>query len=44
MSAKSLTTFNPTSLTPQNPKKNQSGQRFWPNLFLGRWLKGLTFQ
>ena len=29
----------PTSLTSQNPQENRSGQRFWPNLFLGRWLK-----
>jgi hypothetical protein len=33
----------PTSLTPFNPQKNQSGQHFWPNLFLGRWLKGLSW-
>ena len=34
----------PTFLIAQNPQKNHSGQRFWPNLFLGRWLKGLAFQ
>jgi hypothetical protein len=33
-----------TSLTLQNPQTNHAGQHFWPNLFLGRWLKGLAFQ
>jgi hypothetical protein len=33
-----------TFLTPQKTQKNHSGQHFWPNLFLGRWLKGLAFQ
>jgi len=32
----------PLSLTPQKTQKNQSGQHFRPNLFLGRWLKGLA--
>jgi hypothetical protein len=44
LSANSPTAFIPTSLTPQHPQKNQSGQHFWPNLFLGRRLKGLAFQ
>jgi hypothetical protein len=30
------------ALSPQKPQKNHTGQRFWPNLFLGRWLKGLA--
>lgn len=29
-------------LNPQNFQKNQSGQYFWPNLFLGRWLKRVS--
>ena len=44
MSAKSSTAHIATSLTPQNPQENHTGQHFWPNLFLGRWLKGLAFQ
>jgi hypothetical protein len=43
LSAKSSIAFNPTFLTPQNPQKNPSGQHFWPNLFLGRWLKRLSW-
>jgi hypothetical protein len=31
-------------LTPQKTQKNQSGQHFWPNLLLGRWLKGIAFE
>jgi len=38
------TAFILSTLTPRNPQKNHSGQQFWPNLFLGRWLKGLAFQ
>jgi hypothetical protein len=30
----------PTALTPQKPQKNHPGKQSWPNLFLGRWLKG----
>jgi len=30
-------------LTSQNPEKNHSEQHFWPNLFLGRWFKGLSW-
>ena len=30
-------------LTPQYTQKNHCGQHFWPNLFLGRWLKGESF-
>jgi hypothetical protein len=34
----------PTSATPQNPQRNCAGQHFWPNLFLGRWLRRLAFK
>ena len=34
----------PTLLTPQNSCENHFEQHFWPNLFLGSWLKGITFQ
>ena len=39
LSAKSSTALISTAVTPRNPQKNYSGQHFWPNLFLGRWLK-----
>ena len=42
LSPKTSTDLIPTSVTPRNPQKNHSGQHFWPNLFLGRWLKGLS--
>ena len=44
MLAKVVAALVHTALTPQNPEKNHAGQHFWPNLFLGRWLKGLAFQ
>jgi hypothetical protein len=28
------------SRTPRNLRRNHAGQHFWPNLFLGRRLKG----
>ena len=40
LSAKSLAAPVHTFLTPRNPQENHAGQHFWPNLFLGRWLKG----
>jgi hypothetical protein len=43
LAAESSTPFNPTPLTPRNPQENHTGQHFWPNLFLGRWLKGLSW-
>jgi hypothetical protein len=44
MLPKSAAALNHTDLTPQKTQKNHSGQQFWPNLFLGRWLKGLAFK
>ena len=43
LSTKSSTVYFLAPLTPQIPQKNHSGQHFWPNLFLGRWLKGLSW-
>jgi len=30
-------------LIPQKPQRNHFVQQSWPNLFLGRWLEGLSF-
>ena len=41
LSSNSSTAAIAASLAPHNPQKNQTGQHFWLNLFLGRWLKVL---
>ena len=43
LSARASTAVIPTSQTPRNSQENHSGQHFWPNLFLGRWLKVLAY-
>jgi hypothetical protein len=35
--------FIDTTPTPQIMQETHAGQPFWPNLFLGRWLKGLSW-
>jgi len=43
ISPKLSTALIPIFLTPQKTQKNHPEQHFWPNLFLGRWLNGLSW-
>ena len=40
--AKSSTALIYSSPTPRNLQNNRAGQHFWPDLFLGRWLTGVS--